>query len=407
MPLHHHRIVITASGIVTALGTGAAAHMAQIRASRPAMRPPAILRTRHANEFVVAEVPYDDVALARSLQLDTRAAAYTRTALLSMHAMQDLMTNTDQALLQRAGRRLAFINANTVGGMREVENLYPDFLSAPPGSDSTRWIDSLDCAESTEHVARVFGLSPHMATISTACSSSANSMIVGARMLLHGLADVAIAGGGDALSRFTLNGFNSLKNIDRRPCRPFDASRNGLNLGEGAAYLLLERERDAVARGADIIAVLSGWCNANDAYHPTAPSPDGSGALRTMQGSLAMANLAPSDIDYINAHGTATLNNDVAEGRAIEHLWAGTPPPFSSTKPFTGHTLAAAGVVEAIVSIAAMRQGIIPPNLNWSTPMDELRIQPATGATACEMRHVMSNSFGFGGNNVSLIFSHA
>jgi 3-oxoacyl-[acyl-carrier-protein] synthase-1 len=230
-------------------------------------------------------------------------------------------------------------------------------------------------------------------------------MIVGARMLLHGLADFAIAGGGDALSRFTLNGFHSLKNVDRAPCRPFDASRNGLNLGEGAGYVLLEREQDALARGASIVAVLSGWSNANDAYHPTAPSPDGSGALRTMRGSLEKAGLSPADIAYVNAHGTATLNNDVAEAKSIEILWDGAPPPYSSTKPFTGHTLAAAGAVEAIISIGAMEHGIVPPNLNWSEPMEEVGITPARGHEQAAMNHVMSNSFGFGGNNVSLIFS--
>jgi 3-oxoacyl-[acyl-carrier-protein] synthase-1 len=398
------RIVITATGILSALGTGREAHMARIRRGAAGLRHPRILQTRHAAEFVLGEVPEDNAGLMGGLSLKADAHGYTRTALLSICAIRDLISQVDLRLLQLG--RLAFINANTVGGMSEVENLYMSFIDERNGSGASEWIDTLDCAESTEHIARFYGLTPQMATISTACSSSANSMIIGARMLRHGLADFAIAGGGDALSRFTLNGFHSLKNVDREPCKPFDGSRNGLNLGEGAGYVLLERERDALARNAPVLAVLSGWSNANDAYHPTAPSPDGSGALRTMRGALEKAGLSPADISYVNAHGTATLNNDIAEGKAIELLWNGAALPYSSTKPFTGHTLAAAGAIEAIISIGAMEHGIVPPNLNWSMPMDEVGIVPSTAAReGVTMDHVMSNSFGFGGNNVSLIFS--
>ena len=397
------RIVITATGIVTALGLGYGAHLQHILDQHSGLRHPQILDTIHADEFVVAEVKLSNADLLANLSLSTDVQGFTRTALLSMNAIRDLLQQVDISILQNA--RLALINANTVGGMSEVETMYLRFIEEEADEKYDRWIDTLDCGESTEHVARFFGLHPFMATISTACSSSANSLIVGARMLLHGLTDMVIAGGGDALSRFTLNGFNSLKNIDRNPCRPFDSLRNGLNLGEGAGYLLLEREQDAIARGAQIIAVLSGWSNANDAYHPTAPSPDGSGAIRTMEGALNKAGLSANDIGYINAHGTATINNDVAEGRAIEKLWNGNPPPFSSTKPFTGHTLAAAGAVEAIISIRSMNEGIIPPNLNFSIPMEELSIAPSGLRTEVPLQHVMSNSFGFGGNNVSLIFS--
>lgn len=403
MPLLPDRIVVTATGIITALGTGRAPHLSHIKNCTSVLRHPEFLKTRHAHEYLVGEVSETNNALAQRLNIS--GDGYTRTALISMCAMQDLLLQADLKFLQKAEGRLAFINANTVGGMSEVEHLYPSFIASEPNGEETSWIDSLDCAESTEQVARAFGLKPSMATISTACSSSANAMIVGARMLQHGLADVVIAGGGDALSRFTLNGFISLKNVDRQACRPFDAQRNGLNLGEGAAYVMLERETDARKRGAAIEAVLSGWHNANDAYHPTAPSPDGSGALRTMQGALLKAGLHSGDIDYINAHGTATQNNDVAEGLAIQQLWDGKPPAFSSTKPFMGHTLAAAGVVEAIISIWAMQDAFVPPNLNWSAPMAELSIRPATCAKPMQIRHVMSNSFGFGGNNVSLILS--
>lgn len=405
MPLLPDRIVVTATGIITALGTGRTAHMDHLRNGRSALGHPRVLKTKHAAEFIVGEIAAENVVLAGRLGIDAAVAAYTRTALVSMCAIQDLLRHTDPDYLKKAEGRLAFVNANTVGGMSEVENLYMSFISPHAIEDDAKWIDSLDCAESTEQVAAFFGLKPQMATISTACSSSANALIVGARMLQHGLADIVVAGGGDALSRFTLNGFNSLKNVDRAPCKPFDALRNGLNLGEGAAYIVLEREPDAVKRGATIEAVLSGWCNANDAYHPTAPSPDGSGAFRTMQGALKKAGLNPADIQYINAHGTATRNNDAAEGLAIQTLWDGAPPPFSSTKPFMGHTLAGAGAIEALMAIWAMDEGFTPPNLNWTSPMEELYVRPVTEACPLKAAHVMSNSFGFGGNNVSLIFS--
>jgi 3-oxoacyl-[acyl-carrier-protein] synthase-1 len=400
------RIVVTAVGIVTALGKGRDTNAQALRAGESGLRYPQFLDSIHAGEFLIGEVRQSNEDLKAALGVNPMEEGFTRTTLLAMTAMQDLVAGTDIDLLKTAP--LAFINANTVGGMCEVEHLYPQFIAPGVRGSFTKYIDTFDCGESTEHTAAFFGLKPFMATISTACSSSGNALIVGARMIRQGLAQRAICGGCDAMSRFTLNGFNSLKNVDREPCRPFDGSRMGLNLGEGAGYLLLEKESNALARGAEIMAVFSGCSNTNDAYHPTAPPPDGAGAFRTMDFALEHAHLRPSDIDYINAHGTATHNNDVAEGRAIEQLWEGTPPPFSSTKPFTGHTLAAAGAVEAIFSIAALQEGFIAPNLNFSEGMEELSIRPTRECKeGMNLRHVLSNSFGFGGNNVSLIFSRA
>lgn len=398
------RIVITATGIVTALGTGYHDHVPALRNRISGLRFPQILDTVHAPEFLIGEVRHTNQDLKGNLNIDPEAEGYTRTTLLAMTAMQDLLQQVESGVLN--AEPLAFINANTVGGMCEVENLYRQFIDPLAEGTFTKYIDTFDCGESTEHTAQFFGLKPLMATISTACSSSGNALIVGARMIRQGLVKRAICGGCDAMSRFTLNGFHSLKNVDKSPCRPFDESRFGLNLGEGAGYLLLERESDALARGAAIMAVFSGYSNTNDAYHPTAPPPDGAGAYRTMSNALAHAQLAPSDIGYINAHGTATLNNDVAEGRAIERLWKGAPPPFSSTKPYTGHTLAAAAAVEAIFSLWAMQDRFIPPNLNYTSKMTELGIAPAAALVDnVSIRHALSNSFGFGGNNVSLILS--
>jgi len=398
------RVVVTGIGIISALGTGKDAQLALLRISQSGVKPVSILRSVHSSEFVLGEISMTNDELSESLGLPTGDNGYTRTALLSLAAMKDLLDSVDIELLRR--EPFAFINANTVGGMSKMEDIYLDVISTHTEEKNIKYIDTLDCAESTERVVNHYGLKPLMATISTACSSSSNSLILGARMIKQGMVKRAVCGGGDALSRFTLNGFNSLKNVDKHPCKPFDQNRAGLNLGEAAGFCLLESESAAKDRGANIIAVLSGYANTNDAYHATAPSPDGSGAYNTMQQAIQMAKLQPYDIGYINAHGTATQNNDVAEGLAIQRLFGKQPPPFSSTKPFTGHTLAAAGVIEAIFSLLAMDGNMIIPNLNFETQMEELDIVPASALKEqVLMQHVLSNSFGFGGSNVSLVFS--
>lgn len=398
------RIVVTGIGIISALGTGLQAHIEALRNKQSGVRPISLLKTRYANDFVLGEIRMSNDELSSAAGLPTGDNGYTRTALLSQAAMKDLLESVDIALLHN--EPFAFINANTVGGMSKMEDIYMDVLKPDTKPENIKYIDTLDCAESSERVADHYGLKPFFATISTACSSSSNSFIMGARMIKQGIVKRAVCGGGDALSRFTLNGFYSLKNVDKNLCKPFDQNRLGLNLGEAAGFCLLESESAAIERGANIIAVLSGYANTNDAYHPTAPSPTGDGALRTMQQALDMAGLQPADISYINAHGTATQNNDAAEGLAIQKLFGTNPPPFSSTKPYTGHTLAAAGVIEGIFSMLALQEQMIIPNMNFETRMEELEISPATELIEnVPVNHVLSNSFGFGGSNVSLIFS--
>lgn len=397
------KIVITSTGIISALGRGTDEHIQALFSKKAGLRHPEHLQTRHAGEFLLGEVDYSNDELSELLQLPTGDNGYTRTTLLALVAMQELINDAGVGLFRN--EPFALVNANTVGGMCSVEDMYLDFISEKQEGPFIKYIDTLDCAESTLNIARHFNIHPFSATISTACSSSANAILLGSRLIQNGIVKRAICGGCDALSRFTLNGFNSLKNVDKDACRPFDQTRFGLNLGEGAGYLLLEKEEDALARGANIIAVLSGYSNTNDAYHPTAPSPEGDGALMTMQLALEKAGLTADDIDYVNAHGTATTNNDAAEGKALQRLFTDKKPCFSSTKPYTGHTLAAAGSIEAIFSIWAMQQQTTLPNLNFTTPMEELDITPVTEAVKINIRHVLSNSFGFGGNNVSLIFS--
>jgi len=194
--------------------------------------------------------------------------------------------------------------------------------------------------------------------------------------------------------------------LDKVQCRPFDATRAGLNLGEGAAYIVLESEESVKSRNAKVLCKVSGYGNACDAYHQTASSPDGKGAAIAMQAALDMSGLIPSDIDYINAHGTGTTNNDESEGVAIMNVFGNTIPPVSSTKAFTGHTTSASGGVEAVISILAMQEGFLPPNLNFKNQIEKLSFAPVSKLRRnVKIDHVMSNSFGFGGNNSAIIFS--
>ena len=214
-----------------------------------------------------------------------------------------------------------------------------------------------------------------------------------------------IAGGTESLTKFHLNGFNALKILDKEPCKPFDARRNGITLGEGAAYVVLEAEEFAKQDHRELFAELIGYGNACEAFHQTASSPDGNGAFLAMKKALEMSGLEPSQVDYINAHGTGTDNNDLSEGIAIERLFGEKIPMVSSTKPITGHTTSAAGSTEAILSILCLKHNMILPNLNFEEQMPELHFSPVRKLMQnMKVNQVMSNSFGFGGNDTSLIF---
>ncbi|MBP9151735.1 MAG: beta-ketoacyl-[acyl-carrier-protein] synthase family protein, partial [Flavobacteriales bacterium] len=222
-------------------------------------------------------------------------------------------------------------------------------------------------------------------------------------MIKAGKCKRAIVGGVDSLAKYTVNGFNSLQIFSDEITRPFDANRKGLNLGEGAAYLVLEREEDAV--GKTIYGEIRGYGNSNDAYHPSSMSPEAVGVRGAMNGALETAGLKPSDISYVNAHGTGTQNNDYTEVHGMQQIFD-TVPPYISTKSFTGHTLAASGAIEAVFSLLSIKYQEIYPTLNWQTPMPEFNSNPQTEFVAnAKVEHVLSNSFGFGGNCSSLILS--
>jgi len=287
--------------------------------------------------------------------------------------------------------------------MDQAELIYRDFLE---NDSKNAYIELNDCGGATEQIADYFGEFQMVSTVVTACSSSANAIMLGADLIKENRADIVIAGGCECLSRYHLNGFNTLMILDTEICKPFDRDRVGINLGEGAGYVVLESSEIAQKRGVQAIGKISGYCNACDAFHQTASSADGFGAFLAMKGALEHAGLKPEDIDYINAHGTGTPNNDLTEGIAVMNLFGDHVPPISSIKSYLGHTTSAAGSVEAIISLLAIEHNFLPVSLNFRHPIEEHSFVPATDPNPVRpVRHILSNSFGFGGNNSSIVLS--
>lgn len=393
---------VAGMGIVSSIGNNLPSNFKSLCELKAGIGTMQWLSTVHSNDLPVGEVKCSNEALADATGLSKKLP---RTALLSCVAAREALMNAgwNKTLSARTG----FISANTVGGMDKTEKFFEQF-SKNTASGKLSDVVNHECGAITELVADFLGIQHFVSTVSTACSSSANAIFTGARMIRAGLLDYALVGGADALTRFTLNGFNTLMILDKELCKPFDENRRGLNLGEGAAYLLLSSEQGLQQLGKKAAVRISGYANANDAYHQTASSPEGTGSYLAMKGALDKAGLKSSHIDYINLHGTGTPNNDIAEGTAIGILFNPTFPKMSSTKAYTGHTLGASGAVEAVYSVLAIQNGVIFPNLRLSTPMKELSFQPVTALMENQsIQHVLSNSFGFGGNCSSLIFSAA
>ena len=393
-------ILITGMGIVSAIGLDCAETLQSLRAGKTGIGALRYLKTDH-HEFPVGEVQLSTDEMAKRLDIPDEQPR-TRSALMGMMALQQAL---QQAQLSEADRsKAAFVSGTTVGGMDMSEQFYMDFLNNDRHND---YISQHDCGACTESIADHFGPFASVSTLSTACSSAANSIINGANAILNGNCAIAVVGGSECLTKIHLNGFNSLMILDQELCRPFDETRAGLNLGEGAAFLVIETAASARRRGVKPIAVLEGYGNACDAFHQTASSPDGEGSYLSMKQALADAGLQPADIDYVNAHGTGTPNNDVSESQAMIRLFGSDMPPVSSTKSFTGHTTSASGSIEAVICILALQEQFLPINLGWKHQMPD-GITPVTDSTPHRpLRHVLCNSFGFGGNDSSLVIGLA
>ena len=393
--MNPERIVITGMGICSCIGDNVQETFTHLSQGKSGLSTIELLDTLHQDHIKVGEVKHTNEALTNILDIP-KENSYSRTSLLGILALREAIKNA--SLDEESLHSLGLIMASSVGGMDMTERYFYDYATNIP---ARRYITSHNIGEITQQMASYFGIKGFVTSLSTACSSSANAIITAANLIRTGRARTLAVGGADALSKFTINGFNALMILSDKEATPFDEHRKGLNLGEAGAFLILEAESEALKHGRKILAQLSGWGNANDAYHQTASSEDGEGAFLAIEKALHCSGLSPKDIDYINAHGTATVNNDLSESRALIRIFSEEQmPDLSSTKPFTGHTLAVASAVEAIISILSIEKEMIFPN-----PMKEVNIKPVTVLKQKPIQHVLSNSFGFGGNCSALIFS--
>ena len=390
-------IYITGLGIISAIGDNCSQNLHSLKTSKTGIKPIVHLNTIHKNDFIVGEVPYSNKELGEIAEIENYTK-FSRTALLAIIAAKEAFIHSNIDI--NDGFRTGIVSASTVGGMDISEDLY----YSESTTENNSFIRTHIANNHTEEICDILGITDYSATISTACSSSANAIMNGARLIKSGRLDRVIVGGTDALSKFTLNGFNTLMILDKDYCRPFDENRKGLNIGEGAAYLILESEELVKKNNKKVYARVLGYANANDAYHQTASSPEGNGATLAMKQAIKSANILPNDISYINVHGTGTPNNDDSEGTALQNIYEANVPYFSSTKAFTGHTLGAAGSIEAVFAVMSIQNRLIFPNLNLKNKIEKFDFTPVTELIEdVDVSVVLSNSFGFGGNNTSII----
>ncbi len=398
-------IAITGEGIVSAIGLNKQEVLQSLLDKKTGIGEMKHLQSVH-HELPVGEVDLSNDQMKEMLGIPC-GNMMSRTALLGMLAIRQALEDAGideekQKNTLSTGKkpRIVLVSGTTVGGMDMTELCF----DLPEEERSLDFLKHHDCGSSTQLMADHFGIFCETTTLSTACSSAANAIMLGARLLKAGQADIVVAGGTEALSRFHLNGFNSLMILDHEQCRPFDATRAGLNLGEGAAFVVLESEETAQRRGVATHAYLTGYGNACDAYHQTASSEDGEGAYLAMKEALETAHLQPTDIQYVNAHGTGTPNNDQSESVSLKRIFGEDMPLVSSTKSFTGHTTSASGSIETVICMLAMQHHFVPASLGWKNQMEN-GITPTTGRSDIQLEHVMCNSFGFGGNDSALIIS--
>ena len=383
------------------LGHGLAAHRAALRDQRGGLAACRFETVRDLNTTIGEVAGVDELKLPDALaKYDCRN---NRLAWLGLR--QDGFMDAVEAAIGRHGRRrVAVLLGTSTAGILQSEQAYrrrDPVTGALP--DDFIYRTTHNAFSVADFVRNVFQLEGPAAVVSTACSSSAKVFASAARMMQAGLIDAAIVGGVDSLCLTTLYGFNSLELLSATPCRPFDADRDGISIGEAAAFILLERPAGSLDSDA---VLLLGAGESSDAYHMSSPHPDGLGAQMAMAGALKAAGLQAGDIDYINLHGTATPSNDAAEGKAVATLF-GDRVPCSSTKGATGHTLGAAGGLEAIIGALALQQGFLPGGINTCHVDPAIPIQYLTANRDTAPQRVLSNSFGFGGTNCSLVLGRA
>jgi 3-oxoacyl-[acyl-carrier-protein] synthase II len=396
------RIAVTGAGIICSIGRDKDEVWTSIRESRAGIRK----LTRFPGETFPTDLAAEvEGCVAPKLPIPrTEARRLSRSDLLAVIAATEAIAEASERSPLPLERAIVSSGTST-GGLLEGEDYYFTRLVRGRRRAPASRVLQQPTSGPSDAIARVFNAGGGVVSNATACASAGAALGMAADYLRSRHADVAIAGGSDALCRLTYSGFNVLQAVDPEPCSPFGASRKGISLGEGAAYLVLERWDDAVARGARIVAELCGYGATCDAHHPTAPHEDGRGAEAAMR--AAIKESGGRAVDYVNAHGTGTLLNDSAESRAIAAA-VGLTVPVSSTKSYFGHTLGASGAVEAVITVLALVHQLAPPTLRLEKAADDCPLDyiPHTPRPLV-MTHALSNTFGFGGSNVSLLFRRA
>ena len=337
------------------------------------------------------------------------SSRYSRSDRLAMEAARDAVVNLGCESVAFRESGVGVLMASTVAGLSEIEPRLVEDPAAWYRRGGLSRAATYPAAHVADAVGEYLGIHGPRCAVSAACASSAMTIALAANMLLDGAAPMMLAGGSDALCPFTLSGFSSLQALDPDPCRPFDQNRKGLNLGEGAAVLVLETLAEAAEHNANVLAVLRGWAMTNDAFHTTAPQTQGNGLADCMRIAMEMAQVSADEIGYVNAHGTGTPLNDVAETNAYENVFRGRscPVPVSSTKSYFGHCLGAAGALEAAITITAVHCGALLPTLRLTDPIESASVNWLRGKVRRDsLPLAMSVSAGFGGSNTALIFGH-
>ncbi len=389
-------VVVTALGVVSPYGRGGERYWDGLAAGKCVLGPLTLFPTEGFPSNVGGQVPDETVrALGASMR--------SRANRLLIAAAEEALCQAGLPADALMGAAVSIGGAG--GGMLEVEAWYETYYHQREDIRQRAALRTMSPSAQTDAVANRFRLEGPRESPVLACSSSAAAILTISDLIATRVVDVGLAGGVDSLTRVCFMGFNALKLLDKNPCRPFSRDRRGMSVSEGAAVLVLESYEHAVARDARIRSHMAGCGITSDAFHPIAPPADGEGAVRAMRGALARAGLAPSDIAYVNAHGTGTEQNDRVE--AMANVFGARQVLVSGTKSLIGHTMGAAGAMEAVATILAMEAGILPPTANLDDPDPDIPFDciPHT-ARPCAVPSAMSNSFGFGGQNVSLIFSH-
>ena len=392
------KIYVTGLGIITSIGASVEENHFALKNGICGISNLENFSTVYAKSKPFGEIKKTDEELIQHLNISEKGVS--RTSLLAVHAMEQAIKDAQLTKEEICAQDSALIIGNTVGGMCLTDVLYQDANAKSKGSD---YLGSYDCGSIAIFLQKKYNICGLVNSINTACSSSTNAIMFGARLIKNGLAKRVIVGGVDSLAKFTINGFNSLHILSPELCQPFDAKRQGLNLGEGSAFLILEGEENCTNKNK--YAEVKGYANANDAFHPSTLSDAADGPFLAMQGALEIAGLKPTDIQYINAHGTATENNDEVESEAFIRMFGKNIPAFSSTKSNIGHTLGASGTIEAVYCILSLQHQEIYPNLRFNTTIEGKNLIPQQEYKKVPLQHVMSNAFGFGGNCSSVIFS--